>query len=80
MMEFRYFRPKSLTWWAGALMILMGVAMLIWPEAGRLSSVGSVVGVLAGSGDSSPAGLIGVGVGLIGLGDKVERKLGIGEE
>ena len=54
----RYVRPNSLTWWAGLLAMLTGIASLA---------------LLAGSGDASPAGLMFLGLGLIGLRDRIER-------
>ncbi|MGI9373701.1 MAG: hypothetical protein ACR2OJ_14510 [Hyphomicrobiales bacterium] len=42
-------------------------------QAYELNELGSVVSVLAGGGDASPAGLLVLGFGLIGLRDKLAR-------
>lgn len=39
-----------------------------------LAGIGETLAALTGGGDSSPAALIGVGAGLIGIRDKMERK------
>ncbi|MAU52227.1 MAG: hypothetical protein CMN17_07585 [Roseovarius sp.] len=83
----RYFRPNSLTWWAGLLAMLTGIASLALPSTGPLGELSRLVALLAGSGfggesphwgDScsaspSPAGLMFLGLGLIGLRDRIER-------
>ncbi|GHE01049.1 hypothetical protein U879_13250 [Defluviimonas sp. 20V17] len=69
----RYFRPKSLTWWAGLLAMLTGIASLVLPAAGPVGELARFITLLAGSGDASPAGLIFLGLGLIGLRDRIER-------
>lgn len=69
----RYLRPLSLTWWAGVLALGTGVGMLVLPEDGDLAELARLVGILAGSPDASPGGLIALGLGLIGLRDAVER-------
>ncbi|SFC45337.1 hypothetical protein [Tropicimonas isoalkanivorans] len=72
----RYFLPKSLTWWSGILAVLTGVAAGVLPEGETMSELAVLVSRLAGAGDASPATLIFVGMGLIGLRDKFERGLG----
>jgi hypothetical protein len=72
-----YFQPRSLTWWAGVGAVTIGLAdavlPLTAPEAGPLVRVAAeVVGALAGT-ESSPAALILLGLGLIGLRAKLER-------
>jgi hypothetical protein len=69
----RYFQPTSLTWWAGLLAVLTGIATMALPTTGPLAELASLVALLAGSGDASPAGLISLGLGLIGLRDRIER-------
>lgn len=69
----RYFRPSSLTWWAGVLAVLTGAAAMAMPADVALSEFAQLIALLAGSGDSSPAGLIFLGLGLIGLRDRIER-------
>ena len=69
----RYFRPNSLTWWAGLLAMLTGVASVTLPATGALGELSRLVALLAGTGDASPAGLFFLGLGLIGLRDRIER-------
>lgn len=69
----RYIRPKSLTWWSGLLAAATGLGVLILPATGPLAELARFVALLAGSGDASPAGLIFLGLGLIGLRDRIER-------
>ena len=93
----RYVRPNSLTWWAGLLAMLTGIASLALPATGPLGELSRLVALLAGSGDAaddrrdplgeltrlvallagsgdaSPAGLMFLGLGLIGLRDRIER-------
>jgi hypothetical protein len=69
----RYIRPNSLTWWAGLLAIFTGVASLAVPADGALGELSRLIAQLTGSGDTSPAGLIALGLGLIGLRDRIER-------
>ena len=69
----RYVRPTSLTWWAGLLAMLTGIAAIILPMAGPLAELAQLVALLTGSGDASPAGLMFLGLGLIGLRDRIER-------
>lgn len=69
----RYIRPTSLTWWAGLLAVLTGVASVALPVNGPIGEFSRLVALLAGSGDASPAGLIFLGLGLIGLRDRIER-------
>lgn len=83
----RYIRPTSLTWWAGLLAFATGAAALALPATGPLADLARLVATLAGSGfggesphwgDScsaspSPAALIALGLGLIGLRDRIER-------
>ena len=69
----RYIRPSSLTWWAGLLAMLTGIASITLPVNGPVGELSRLVALLAGSGDASPAGLIFLGLGLIGLRDRLER-------
>ena len=69
----RYVRPNSMTWWAGLLAMLTGIASLALPATGPLADLARLVATLAGSGDASPAALIALGLGLIGLRDRIER-------
>jgi hypothetical protein len=69
----RYFRPTSLTWWAGVFAVATGVALLATPKTAAVTEFGRLIALLAGSGDTSPAGLIALGLGLIGLRDRLER-------
>lgn len=69
----RYIRPKSLTWWAGLLALSTGTGVLALPEQGGLADLARLVALLSGSGDTSPAALIALGLGLIGLRERIER-------
>ena len=69
----RYIRPNSMTWWAGLLAMFTGFASIALPATGQLSEFARLVALLAGSGDASPAALMFLGLGLIGLRDRIER-------
>lgn len=68
----RYIRPQSLTWWAGVFSIAVGIAMMA--GAGRWTNeLGVLIAMLSGEGNSSPAAMMGLGFGLIGIRDKLSR-------
>ena len=69
----RYIRPPSLTWWGGLLSFATGAASLVVPVTGPLADLARLITLLSGSGDASPAALIALGLGLIGLRDRLER-------
>jgi hypothetical protein len=69
----RYVLPASLTWWAGVAAVLVGLAGLLLPEHGPLAELAAIVAELTGATDAAPATLITLGVGLIGLRDRLER-------
>lgn len=69
----RYLRPKSLTWWAGCLALTTGTGALFLPDQGQLAALARLVALLSGSGDAAPMTLISLGLGLIGLRDRIER-------
>lgn len=69
----RYLRPKSLTWWAGCLALATGTGALFLPDQGQLAALARLVALLSGSGDAAPMTLISLGLGLIGLRDRIER-------
>ncbi|PRY23537.1 hypothetical protein CLV78_10426 [Aliiruegeria haliotis] len=71
----RYVLPASLTWWSGLASVLTGIAALVLPEGDAISELTVLVARLANAGDASPATLIFVGLGLIGLRDRIERGL-----
>ena len=50
----RYIRPKSLTWWAGLLAMLTGIASVALPASGPLGELSRLVALLAGSGECEP--------------------------
>ncbi|WP_287186733.1 hypothetical protein [Rhodovulum sp.] len=66
-------QPPHLTWWAGLLAVLTGIASLALFATGPFAELSRLVALLAGSGDASPAGLMFLGLGLIGLRDRIER-------
>lgn len=68
-----YFKPKSLTWWSGVVMALIGISM--YGPIGDLPYLGGfaqLFAAMAGT-DASPAALILGGTGLIGLRAKLGR-------
>jgi hypothetical protein len=69
----RYMRPTSLTWWAGLLAFSTGSGALLLPESGPLTDLARLVALLAGASDAAPITLITLGLGLIGLRDRLER-------
>jgi hypothetical protein len=71
----RYVLPTSLTWWAGLAAILIGLLALALPEHGQLGELAGVIAQLIGASDAAPATLITLGLGLIGLRDRLERGL-----
>jgi hypothetical protein len=68
-----YFRPSSLTWWSGVLAVLTGGASMAMPESMAVSEFGRLLAMFAGSADASPAALVFLGSGLIGVRAKLER-------
>jgi hypothetical protein len=76
----RYVLPKSLTWWAGLAAILIGLLGLALPESGPLGELAGMIAQLIGANDAAPATLITLGLGLIGLRDRLERGLRSGEK
>lgn len=71
-MNFRYFRPTSLTWWAGMFSITIG-ALLLSGAGEWASELGRFIAIMAGGQDASPAALFVLGAGLVGIRDKIER-------
>jgi len=69
----RYVHPKSMTWWAGVASIATGAAKIAFATSVPFAELGHLVSLLAGTGDSSSAALIYLGLGLIGVRDKMER-------
>jgi hypothetical protein len=69
----RYIRPTSLTWWAGLLATSTGTGALLLPEHGAFAELARLVALLASTGDAAPVSLIALGLGLIGLRDRIER-------
>ena len=68
----RYIRPRSMTWWAGVFSVAIGIAMMA--GAGRWTNeLGVLIAMLSGEGNSSPAAMMGLGFGLIGIRDKLSR-------
>jgi hypothetical protein len=61
-----------MTWWAGVLSVAVGIAMMA--GAGRWTNeLGVLIAMLSGEGNSSPAAMMGLGFGLIGIRDKLSR-------
>ena len=72
----RYLRPKSLTWWTSIASIALGLLGMFYPGHDPIDQLGQVLAVLLGGSDSSPVGLVILGFIGIGIGDKIERKVG----
>ena len=68
-----YLQPTSLTWWAGVLACATGIGAMVLPDTGGLAHLAQFLALLAGTGDASPAGLLFMGLGLIGLRARLER-------
>ena len=71
----RYVLPKSLTWWAGLAAVLIGLLALALPEHGPLGELAGAIAQRIGAEDAAPATLITLGLGLIGLRDRLEREV-----
>lgn len=71
----RYFRPKSLSWWSGALMVVLGVAGLVAPQNLLSTEIGIALQALTGEGTGSPGLMIASGLGLIGVRDAIQREM-----
>lgn len=71
----KYIRPKSLTWWSGVFALSVGLAALIVPDSYQVGQIGSLVAMLAGGSDASPAGLMALGLGLIGIRAAIEKRM-----
>lgn len=65
-----YFKPRSLTFWAGVFSILSGVALGIHENAPFGWWMDAIVSVLGPA--SSPAILVSQGLGLIGIRRKMD--------
>lgn len=68
-----YFRPRSLTWWSGVSAVATGVTSMAMPGSVAVTEFGRLLAMFAGSADASPAALIFLGTGLIGVRAKLER-------
>lgn len=71
----RYVLPQSLTWWTGLAAVLIGLLALTLPDHGPLAELAGVIAQLIGANDAAPATLITLGLGLIGLRDRLERAI-----
>ena len=74
----KYVRPKSLTWWSGVACSATGVANMVMPHSYAGTEFSRLLAMFAGSADASPAALVFIGLGLIGIRDKIERSMGSG--
>jgi hypothetical protein len=63
-MNARYFKPRSVTWWAGVFLVVMGATLGV-DEGYDIGAVADVI--RAWTEGIGPAALIGQGLGLIGL-------------
>lgn len=71
LMRLKYVQPTSLTWWTGVGSVTLGILMVVDNDP-WVVELASVVTLLTGGMDASPAQLIGMGLGLIGIRDKLE--------
>lgn len=67
-----YFKPASVSWWGGVLLVLSGILVAFHPDAAS-HPVMTVVTAMAGLDGTSPALLIGLGMGIIGMRAKKDR-------
>ena len=70
-----YFKPKSVTWWSGVIAIGIGLAQTFGLTHPAWGEFGQVIAMLSGS-DASPASLMVLGAGLIGIRAKLGRAPG----
>jgi hypothetical protein len=68
-----YMNPKSLTFWAGAAAVGLGVMQIIGIQHEQIPILSGIILAFAGGADSSPAGLITLGLGLLGVRRKLEE-------
>lgn len=68
-----YIRPRSLTWWSGVAATLTGLVTMFVPDHAAFGEIGRLLALFAGAGDASPAALVFLGTGLIGIRAKLER-------
>lgn len=61
----KYFKPKSLTWWAAVFPLVMGLIMAIGPAIPGAEAIVAIAVALTGG--VAPSVLINAGLGGIGL-------------
>ena len=71
----KYIRPTSLTWWSGVFALAVGIASLMMPDSYQVTQIGALVSMLAGGTDASPAALMALGLGLIGVRAAIETRM-----
>lgn len=71
----KYIKPTSLTWWSGVFALSVGIASLAMPDSYQVTQIGALVAMLAGGADASPAGLIALGLGLVGVRAAIEARM-----
>lgn len=69
----KYLIPKSLSWWAGTLSVVLGFAMM-FSDWAQLSSLAEILNQVNGGNDPSPSGLILTGLAVIGLRAKLNSQ------
>lgn len=70
-----YFNPGSLSWWSGIVAIILGTVSAFGFDHPAIGEFGRVIAALTGGTDASPAGLILLGTGIIGIRAKLSRGL-----
>ncbi len=63
-MSSKYFKPRSLTWWTGAVAVVTGAVIAI---GGEVEALRPTANVLSNMTEIPPAAMISFGLGIIGL-------------
>lgn len=63
-MEYKYFKPKSITWWTGFVALTAGSIIAIGGEVEAFRPAANVLSAMSGV---PPAAMISFGLGMIGL-------------
>jgi hypothetical protein len=68
-----YVNPKSLTFWAGAAAIGIGILQIAGVQNDQIPVISNIIVAFAGGGATDPASLIMLGCGLLGIRRKLEE-------
>lgn len=61
----KYFKPRSLTWWAGFIPLSAGAIQIVGTDIETIMPALNLISAIYGG--ASPAALINIGIGAIGL-------------